>query len=163
MPDDPTTTPGGTAAPPPPPAPLLGRSVAELEASRLFTASGARMRRMTGRDRLYVSEHNDYLVQVDDDRRVVALLATLVPPDEDRADECFGSSLRHGDAMLLQLAHEVLGLAPDAAAELAAHLYRDGYLPRTAGPARLSFVAGKRFHGGRALCLVAALPGQEAS
>jgi hypothetical protein len=152
--------------------PLLGRPVADLEASRLFSMGGVRMRRMTGGDRLYVGEQTDYLVHLDEQRRVVAVVATLLPPDQDVADEYYHvplarprdggpAELSYQWAMLVYLAHEVLGLGPGDAAQLLENLYRDDYLPRSLGGARLSFVAGRRFHGDKALCLLTALPGEE--
>lgn len=156
----------------PPGAPLLGRPVADLERSRLFSVGRVRMRRMTGGDRLYVGEHTDYLIHLDGQRRVAAVVATLLPPDQDVADEYYHvplartagggeSEMSYQSAMLIHLAHEVIGLSPGDAAQLLGNLYRDDFLPRSLGGVRLSFVAGRRFHGDKALCLLAVLPGEE--
>ena len=139
----------------PPGGALIGQPLARLEASTLFEAGGVRMRRMVERDRLYVGTHTDYAVTVDGDRNVVAMMASLTPPDQDCEDDCYGFEARdrqtdspvplsYSWAMLLQLAHEVLGLDAAAAVELLNNLYQPQYLPRTLGDLRLSLVAGKR-------------------
>lgn len=152
----------------PPAGRLLGGPLADLERSRLFVAGGARMRKMIGRDRLFVGKHTDFAVTVDEQRNVVALMASLLPPDRDVEDDCYriqarrqGSDepiwLSYSWAMLLQLAHEVLGLPADQGAELLSRIYHPDYLPRTFGDLRLTLVAGKRMSTGeKALVLVAA-------
>ncbi len=139
----------------PPNGVLIGQPLARLEASTLFRSGAARMRRMVERDRLYVGAHTDFAVTVDGERNVVALMVSLTPPDQDCEDDCFGFEARdrrtdspmplsYSWAMLLQLAHEVLGLDAAAAIELLNNLYQPQYLPRTLGELRLSLVAGKR-------------------
>jgi len=157
----------------PPKGRLIGAPIHQMERSRLFEATGARMRRMVGRDRVYVTEHTDFMVHTDADRRVVAVTATLVPPDQDLSDDMFRfTARREADgkevplaytwALLLQIAHEVLGLAAKDAVGLLNGIYQDGYLPRDEGDVRLALVAGQRFErGDRALCLLAGLKGAE--
>jgi hypothetical protein len=154
---DPRSTPLtlGPYAAGPPLGVLIGQPLARLEASTLFRDGGVRMRRMVERDRLYVGTHTDYAVTVDGERNVVALMVSLTPPDRDREDDCYGFEARdretgtaiplsYGWAVLLQLAHEVLGLDAAAAVELLNNLYLPRYLPRAIGELRLSLVAGKR-------------------
>lgn len=151
----------------PPAARLLGGPLADLERSALFVQGGARMRRMIGRDRLFVGKHTDFAVTVDGQRNVIALMASLLPPDRDVEDDCYriqarrdGSEapifLSYSWAMLLQLAYEVLGLPAEQGAELLNRIYLPDYLPRTVDGVRLSLVAGKRMSTGeKALVLVA--------
>ena len=153
----------------PPDRGLLGAPIQELERSFLFTATGARMRRMVAEDRLYVSSLTDFQVHLDGDRRVTSLIATLLPPDRPVEGTCFGYTVRrteddadvaldYGWALLLQLAHEVFAFPAAEAAALLSNIYREGYLPRTVENVHLSHMAGSRFGGGdRALCLFAEL------
>ena len=151
----------------PPDRPLLGSSIQELEQSFLFMATGARMRRMVGSDRLYVSAHTDFQVHVGGDRRVMSLLTTMLPPDRPVAGTCFGYTARRTEddadvpldyawALLLQLSHEIFAFEAAEAAALLRNIYREGYLPRTVDGVHMSHMAGSRFGGGeRALCLLA--------
>lgn len=153
----------------PPERALLGASIRDLERSFLFKATGARMRRMVGDDRLYVSDHTDFQAHVDAQRGVSSLIATLLPPDRPVDGACFGYTahrteddadvpLDYAWALLLQLAHEVFGFPAAEAAALLSNIYREGYLPRTVGDVHLSHMAGSRFGGGeKALCLLAEL------
>lgn len=153
----------------PPEGRLLGRAVGDLEHSTLFTAAGVRLRRMSGHDRWYAGEHTDYGVTVDANRSVVALMATLLPPDRDVPDTCYRVQVRkdgadeplllgYSWAMLLQFAHEVLGFPAAQAAELLNNLYRQDYLPLTVGDVRLALVAGHRMSDrSKSLVLVASL------
>jgi len=149
---------------------LLGAPIGALERSRLFTACNARMRRMVERDRVYASEHTDFQVHLAADRSVVAVMATLLPPDQDLADDVFGYLARRDDgvdlpmalqwSLLLQLAHEVMGLSASDAVDLLNNIYRDGYLPRDVGEVQIGLVATKRFQSGdKALGLLTGLKG----
>ncbi len=150
---------------------LLGQSLAEIEASDVFRAAGLRMRKMMGRERVYVGAHTDVWLRVDDRRLVQALLVSLLPPDRDVEDDCFdvvarvdggaegkdAVRLSYGWALLVHLAHDVLGLGAEDAAALLNGIYRDGFLPRRFGDVELSLQAGRR-HARRAercLCLLA--------
>jgi len=134
-----------------------------LEDSHLFVAGQVRMRRMVGPERLYIGDHTDYWVQVDDRRRVRVLMASLVPPDKDYEDDCYRFEVRAGEdktirlsyswAMLLLLAHEVLGLPPQDAQDLLNGIYKEGYLPRRFGDLALSLQAGRRAELGQEPCL----------
>ena len=151
----------------PPVGRLLGEPIGAMEGSRLFAATSARMRRMVGRDRVYVSELTDFQLHLDDEQRVVALTASLLPPDQEVADEVFGfAARRDGEdipmaytwALLLQVAHEVLALPAATAAELLNGIYTDGYLPRDIDDVRVALLASKRFESGqKALCLLVGL------
>lgn len=157
----------GPYADAPPPDRLIGQGVRELERSRLFEATGARMRRMVGADRVYVSERTDFMLHTAEGQRVVAITATLLPPDLDGPDDVFGFKARRDDeeiplgygwALLLQIAHEVLALPALGAVRLLDGLYQEDYLPRDEGDLHLALIAGKRFQSGdRALCLLAGL------
>ncbi len=172
MDDAPTLSLGPYAAGPPA-GTLIGQPLAALEGSTLFRDGGVRMRRMVERDRLYVGDHTDYSVTVDEGRRVVALMASLTPPDQDRADDCYGFEARdrrtgepiplsYSWAMLLQLSHEVLGLEASAAVELLNNLYRAEYLPRALGGLQLTLMAGRRVSTADKALVLLVTPAREA-
>lgn len=169
MVNDPAPVSFGPYADGPPDSALLGAPIRDLERSFLFTATRARMRRMVGADRLYVSTHTDFQVHVDERRGVTSMIATLLPPDLAVEGGCFGYTARrtedgagvpldYGWALLLQMAHEVFAFPAAEAVALLNNIYREGYLPRTVDGVHLSHMAGSRFGGGeRALCLLAEL------
>lgn len=142
---------------------LLGAPIDALEKSHLFVAGRVRMRRLVGPERLYIGDHTDYWVQVDDQRQVRVLMASLVPPDQDLEDDCYRFEVRgdgdrairlsYGWAMLLLLAHEVLGLTPQDAQELLNGIYKEGFMPRRFGDLALSLQAGQRAELARERCL----------
>ncbi len=153
----------------PPAGRLLGGPLRDLEQSTLFVEGGARMRKMVGRDRLFVGKHTDFAVTVDEHRNVVALMASMLPPDRDVEDDCYRIQARreganepvylsYSWALLLQLAYEVLGLPSDQGAELLNRIYLPDYLPRTIDGIRLTLVAGRRMSTGeKSLVLVASV------
>ncbi|MCK6529571.1 hypothetical protein L6R50_19120 [Myxococcota bacterium] len=139
------------------PAHALGRDLSELESSPFFVLGGFKLRKMVGRDRIYTNGETFALVGVDAERRVTQVVVSLLPSAEDHPDESYRVAARgpggqpvalsYQWAMLVHLAHGVIGLGARDASELLTRIFQPGYLPIERGGVRVDLVSGQ-FLGG---------------